>query len=137
VHTSARRVKAAGSVWRGPERVAVSGREQTLADGLASPEWVGGIRHLADMLATYRASREWNPSRLLSEVRSLRRGAAMKRLGYLAETLWPGETKIPEAALEARSAGLVRLDPAIRAAGRISKRWGLRVNASIEHVATG
>ena len=61
----------------------------------------------------------------------------MKRLGYLAETLWPGETEIPEAALEARSAGLVRLDPAIRAAGRISKRWGLRVNASIEHVAAG
>lgn len=137
VRTSVRRVKAAGPVWRGPERVAVSDREHTLADGLASPEWVGGVRHLADMLATYRASREWNPARLLSAVRSLHRGSAMKRLGYLAETLWPGETEIPKAALKARSAGLVRLDPAIRAAGRISKRWGLRVNASIERVAAG
>ena len=54
-----------------------------------------------------------------------------------ARALWPAETEIPRAALEGRSAGLVRLDPAIRAAGRISKRWGLRVNASIQDVAAG
>ena len=103
--------------------------------GPIKPQWVGGVRHLADMLATYRASRDWDPARLLSAVRSLRRGSAMKRLGYLAETLWPGETDIPKAALEVRSAGLVKLDPAIGATGRISKRWGLRVNASIDRSA--
>jgi predicted transcriptional regulator of viral defense system len=135
VRTSVPRVKAADAVWRGAERVGVSSREHTLADGLASPEWVGGVRHLADMLAAYRASRDWSPARLLSAVRSLRRGSAMKRLGYLAETLWPEETDIPRAALEARSAGLVKLDPAIGGTGRISTRWGLRVNASIEHSA--
>jgi predicted transcriptional regulator of viral defense system len=132
LRTGVRRVKAASAIWRGAERVSISNREHTLADGLASPGWVGGVRHLADMLATYRTSREWNPAQLLSAVRLLRRGSAMKRLGYLAETLWPGETEIPKAALEARSAGLVKLDPAISEMGRISKRWGLRVNASIE-----
>jgi predicted transcriptional regulator of viral defense system len=136
VRTSMRRVGAADAIWRGAERVAVSSREHTLADALASPEWVGGVRHLADMLATYRASRDWNPARLLSAVRSLRLGSAMKRLGYLAETLWPGETAIAKAAMEARSAGLVKLDPGIGAKGRISKRWGLRINASIERSAT-
>jgi predicted transcriptional regulator of viral defense system len=135
VRTTLRRVKSADAVWRGAERVGISSREHTLADGMANPEWVGGARHLADMLATYRASRDWNPARLLSAVRSLRRGSAMKRLGYLAETLWPGETDIPKAALEARSAGLVKLDPGIGAKGRISKRWGLRINASIERPA--
>jgi len=135
VRTSVRRVKVAGAIWRGAERVGIASREHTLADGLVSPEWVGGVRHLADMLATYRASRDWDPARLLSAVRSLRRGSAMKRLGYLAETLWPGETDIPKAALEVRSAGLVKLDPAIGATGRISKRWGLRVNASIDRSA--
>jgi len=132
VRTSVRRVKGADTIWRGAEQVGISSREHTLADGLASPEWVGGVRHLADMLATYRASTDWNPARLLTAVRSRLLGSAMKRLGYLAETLWPGETDIPRAALEARSAGLVKLDPAIGATGRISKRWGLRVNASIE-----
>jgi predicted transcriptional regulator of viral defense system len=135
VRTSIRRVKAASAIWRGAERVSISSREHTLADGLASPEWVGGVRHLADMLAAYRASRNWNAERLLSAVRSLRRGSAMKRLGYLAETLWPEEADIPRAALEARSAGLVKLDPAMGGTGRISKRWGLRVNASIERSA--
>jgi predicted transcriptional regulator of viral defense system len=135
VRTSGRRVRAASSIWRGAERIGISNREQTLADGLASPEWVGGVRHLADMLATYRASRDWNPARLLRAVRSLHRGSAMKRLGYLAETLWPEEADVPRAALKARSAGLVKLDPAIGGRGRISKRWGLRVNASIERAA--
>jgi predicted transcriptional regulator of viral defense system len=135
VRTSARRVKAAGAVWRGAERVAASDRERTLADGLSSPEWVGGVRHLAGMLATYRASRDWNPAALLRAVRALRRGSAMKRLGYLAEVLWPADIEIPKAALQARSAGLVKLDPAIRSVGRISNRWGLRVNASIEQPA--
>jgi predicted transcriptional regulator of viral defense system len=59
----------------------------------------------------------------------------MKRLGYLAEVLWPADIEIAKAALQARSAGLVKLDPAIRSVGRISKRWGLRVNASIEQPA--
>jgi predicted transcriptional regulator of viral defense system len=135
VRTNARRVKVSKPVWRGAERVPVSDREQTLADGLASPDWVGGVRHLADMLATYRASPEWNPTRLLDSVGALRIGSALKRLGYLAETLWPDETAIPEAARKSLSAGLVKLDPAVGSAGRISKRWGLRVNVAVSREA--
>jgi predicted transcriptional regulator of viral defense system len=131
VRTNARRVKVAKPVWRGAERVPVSDREQTLADALASPGWVGGARHLADMLATYRASPEWNPTRLLDAVRAVGIGSALKRLGYLAEMLWPHEAAIPAAARKRLSAGLVKLDPAVRAPGRISKRWGLRVNAAV------
>ena len=135
VRTNSRRVKAAKAVWRGTERVSVSDREQTLADGLASPGWVGGVRHLADMLTTYRASPEWNPSRLVESVRAVGMGSALKRLGYLAETLWPDETAMPAAARKKLSAGLVSLDPAVRAPGRINKRWGLRVNVAVNQGA--
>jgi predicted transcriptional regulator of viral defense system len=137
VRTNARRVKAAKPVCRGAERVPVSDREQTLADGLASPDWVGGVRHLADMLATYRGSPEWNPTRLLDSVRAVGMGSARKRFGYLAETLWPDQTAIHKAAIKGLSAGLVKLDPAVASAGRISKRWGLRVNAVVSREAPG
>jgi predicted transcriptional regulator of viral defense system len=130
-------VKAVKAIWRGTERIAVSDREQTLADGLASPDWVGVVRHLADMLTAYRDSPEWNPNRLVESVRAVGVGSALKRLGYLAETLWPGETAMTEAIGLRLSAGLARLDPAVRSPGRISKRWGLRVNAVVGERAQG
>ncbi len=40
-----------------------------------------------------------------------------------------------ETSLARRSAGLAKLDPSIDDAGRITKRWGLRVNAQIRTVA--
>lgn len=137
VRTNARRVGVAKPVWRGAERVPVSDREQTLADGLACPDWVGGVRHLAEMLATYRASPEWNPTRLLDSVRAVSSGSALKRLGYLAEVLWPNETAIPASSRKRLSAGLVKLDPAVRAPGRISKRWGLRINTAVSQEIRG
>src|SRR3990172_11598707 len=42
--TAESRVARADSVWRGREKVLVSGRELTLADALASPAWIGGVR---------------------------------------------------------------------------------------------
>jgi predicted transcriptional regulator of viral defense system len=137
VRTNARRIRVAKPVWRGAERVRVSDREQTIADALASPDWVGGVRHLADMLTTYRASPEWNQGRLLDALRAIGVGSAMKRLGYLAEILWPDQTSIPAAARTSLSAGLVKLDPGVSAPGRISKRWGLRINATVVQEARG
>ena len=90
---------------------------------------------MADMLTTYRASPEWNPTRLVEAVRAVGIGSASKRLGYLAEVLWPDESALAEAARERLSAGLVKLDPAVRTPGRISKRWGLRVNADVSQKA--
>jgi predicted transcriptional regulator of viral defense system len=132
VRVPASRVRGIAAAWRGRERVPVADRERTLADALLHPEWVGGIRHLAEMLTTYRESGESRPSRLVETLGELGRGAAFKRLGYLAETLWPEETDLIEAAYEHRSAGLIALDPSVRTKGRINKRWGLRINASID-----
>jgi predicted transcriptional regulator of viral defense system len=126
-----RRLKGIATVWRGRERVSVSDRERTIADALVDPSWIGGIRHLADILRTYRASEDWEPSALLRELTLVGTGAAFKRLGFLTETLMPKDRKIIEAARARRTTGIVKLDPAIRTRGKLSKRWGLWVNASV------
>ena len=126
------RVENVRPIWRGRERIAVSDRERTIADALASPDWVGGIRHLAQMLRSYRSTKDWNPNRLLERVGEVRSGAAFKRLGYLAEIVLSAESVLVDAALARRSAGVVKLDPAVAGRGRLTKRWGLWVNARLD-----
>src|SRR5207249_5119217 len=125
------RLTAMTLVWRGRERVAVSDRERTLADALAAPGWVGGVRHLADLLRAYRESRHWNPTRLLNRVDELGRGAAFKRLGFLAEMLLPGAEQVVRVCLTKRTAGIIKLDPSVSTRGRLNKRWGLWVNVPL------
>ncbi len=125
------RVKGVATLWRGRDRVAVADRERTIADALLHPDWVGGVRHLAEMMTAYWESDERRPDHLLHTLRILGRGAAFKRLGYLAEVRWPEATDLIAAARENRSAGVIKLDPSVSAMGRINKRWGLRVNVSL------
>jgi predicted transcriptional regulator of viral defense system len=125
------RLDGATKVWRGSERVAVSDRELTIADALASPAWLGGVRHLADVLRSYRESDEWNPTALLRRLAQVKRGVAYKRLGLLVEALALDAPDLIRACLDRRSAGIVALDPSVRRNGRISKRWGLRVNVAL------
>lgn len=131
VRSSIRRVTAAQPLWRGKERVPVSDREQTLADGLANPEWVGGVRHLADMLRTYREGSTWSSTKLLAAVSAVESGAAYKRLGFLTEALRLGTDEVLRVARERKRAGIVRLDPKVRGRGRLNKGWGLWVNVGI------
>jgi predicted transcriptional regulator of viral defense system len=130
VVTSPKRVESVKPIWRGRERVAVSSPERTIADALVTPSWVGGIRHLAEMLTSYRRE-SWNPDGLLSELAALGVGAAFKRLGYLVETLGLKTPKVVALAAKRRTSGNVKLDPSIRARGRLLKRWGLWVNAGV------
>jgi predicted transcriptional regulator of viral defense system len=135
------RVAGVHPIWRGRERVSVSDRERTIADALASPTWVGGIRHLVQILHSYRSGKEWNPKRLLERVGEVESGAAFKRLGYLAEAVLSAEPVLVDAALARRTAGVVKLDPAVEGHGRLTKRWGLWLNvrldaSSIEVVAS-
>ena len=126
------RLENATLVWRGRERIAVSDPAGTIADALASPRWVGGVRHLARMLTTYRTSAAWDPKALLVRLRAIDSGAAFKRLGYLVEALGIDAAVLVDTAAERRSSGVVRLDPDTRERGRLTKRWGLWVNARLE-----
>jgi predicted transcriptional regulator of viral defense system len=122
------RLAGAVEVWRGAERVAVSDRERTIVDCLRNPELCGGVRHLADMMREYADSDERDTAKLVATARSADSGAAWKRLGFLAERLWPEETSLLDEATRHVTAGNVRLDPTVRHKGTLLRRWRLLVN---------
>lgn len=130
VATALERVESVKPAWRGRERVAVSSPERTIADALVTPAWLGGIRSLADILVSYRRD-AWNPDQLVTELSALRVGAGFKRLGYLIESLELKAPKLVTLAKQRRTSGVVKLDPSIRARGRLLKSWGLWVNATV------
>jgi predicted transcriptional regulator of viral defense system len=119
------------SVWRGREQVAVSNREKTIADALKSPGWVGGMRHIVEILTTYGRGSQRDLARILYYLKGMRSGAGIKRFGFLVETLWPEEKIIIESAMLGRTTGFVRLDPDIKAKGKLNKRWNLWVNVTL------
>ena len=128
----AKRVSGTTLEWRGAQRVAVSDRERTLTDALIHPSWVGGVRHLVELFANYRESEAFDSGKLAATATAHATGAAFKRLGYLAERLWPDETALIELSLAKRSAGVISLEPAVKSRGRMSKRWGLWVNVAVD-----
>jgi predicted transcriptional regulator of viral defense system len=128
-------VESVRQVWRGSERVAVSDRERTIADALANPSWVGGVRHLVEILRTYRDSKAWDPNRLIECLDEIGSGAAFKRLGYLVETVLEPDSRLVKEALSRRTSGVVKLDPAIAGRGRINTRWGLSANVPLDRGA--
>jgi len=125
---------AAGIVqqWRGKERVPVSGMERTLIDCLRNPELCGGTRHLAQLMQAYGESPKRDFDRLAEIGRAAGLGATWKRLGYLAERLWPNETKLLAEARTHVTAGNSKLDPAVSARGKLATRWRLLVNVKLE-----
>lgn len=135
VRVKPERLQSLTPVWRGSTRVLVSSRERTLVDAAMDPRWLGGFRHLADVFAAYSTDPKADPATLLEELRRSGSGAAAKRLGYLAEHVWPAAHALVEGARAYRSTGVVKLDPAVARRGRMNSRWGLWVNVSIEVIA--
>jgi predicted transcriptional regulator of viral defense system len=128
------RFQSLDSVWRGSTRVLVSNRERTIVDGAIEPRWLGGFRHLADVFVAYTREPKADPAVLLRELRRFGNGAAAKRIGYLAERLWPSATELIERAHALCRAGVVKLDPAIARRGLKSSRWGLWLNVALDGI---
>jgi predicted transcriptional regulator of viral defense system len=135
-----RRAVGDAFVWRGATRVGCSSAERTLVDGANSPAWVGGVRHLAEMLVRYAEGPKPNLEGFTRTLADWGRGAGAKRLGFLAEHLARGERNadaravllaVRYEALKYRSTGVVKLEPAIRSRGRMNTAWGLWLNADV------
>jgi predicted transcriptional regulator of viral defense system len=118
-------------VWRGRERVDVSDPSRTIVDVLDDPSIGGGIRMVADVLEEYLSGEHRDDKLLVGYADQLGNRTVFKRLGYLLEALETDAPLLIEASLSRRSSGLAKLDPSIRSGGRITKRWGLRINAQI------
>ena len=125
------RVTATPAIWRGTQRVRLSSIERTVADGLATPSWVGGFRHLVDILNSALNTGSLDVRRLSNELVANKSGAAFKRLGYLAETLWPQRSDILTMMGPHLTSGVVRLDPNLPKRGRLSTRWLLWINTTV------
>ena len=129
------RSRIAGSlvaVWRGAEQVLVSSVERTIVDCLRRPELCGGMRHLLQFMQEYRHGQGHQLPKLLAAGKEAASGAAWKRLGYLAEVLWPDESVFLEEARRHITTGNVRLEPAVRHHGKLVRRWRLWVNVPLE-----
>jgi predicted transcriptional regulator of viral defense system len=128
------------SVWRGAARVSCSSRELTLVDGATAPAWVGGVRHLAEMVRRYAEGTEQDLPRLARCLDQVGSGAGAKRLGFIAATLLEGRHNenavgilefIRQLGRQLRTSGVVKLDPAVSRRGRMNTGWGLWVNVRL------
>jgi predicted transcriptional regulator of viral defense system len=118
-------------VWRGQVRVPVSDPSRTMVDILDDPSLGGGIDHVADVLHQYLRSDQRSDEALVQYGDRLGNRSVFKRLGFLLERENGEVADLVAACVERKSTGLTKLDPSIESSGRILRRWGLRVNASL------
>ncbi len=113
----------------------ISDPSRTLVDILDDPRLGGGIRAVADVLREYMASGHRDDDLLIAYGDRLGNQAAFKRLGYLLEELQLDASALITACRSRRSAGLIALDPSVKARGRILRRWGLRITVPVAVLA--
>jgi len=117
------------TVWRGATRVQVSDPARTLVDMLADPALGGGIRHVAEMLATLMRDQSKEAAKLAAYADKFGSGAVHKRLGFLLQRDHPEQTALIESSRAHLSAGYAKLDPALPS-DRLVTAWRVWVPAS-------
>jgi predicted transcriptional regulator of viral defense system len=131
-HRNERQHFGLATVWRNQTRIKISDPTRTLIDMLDDPSIGGGIRNIAEMLDAYFQSEHRDDAKIIEYADRLGNRTTLKRLGFLLETL---EINAPNLVIECHkrvSAGLAKLDPTVTTFGRIVKRWGLRVNVTVQ-----
>ena len=124
-HIDQRLLFGTKTVWRGPNKIAVSDLHRTIIDMLDDPALGGGIQHIADCLTVYLAHGERDDETLLAYGDRLGNGAVFKRLGFLAERFSPDDALVP-ACRHRLTKGHAALDPALTCP-RLVTRWKLKV----------
>lgn len=114
--------------WINEDAFMITDREKTLIDGLAVPEYVGGIGMIQHALPA--AWSEIDEKRLHDYAVRIGISAVVKRLGFLLETLAIGDPEQLRRAVKLAK-GYPRLDPTLPAQGTHNRRWGLLVNARV------
>jgi predicted transcriptional regulator of viral defense system len=114
--------------WINESPFMITDLEKTLIDGLAMPEYVGGVGIVAAAL-----SASWSridEKRLHEYAVRIGISAVVKRLGFLLEALAIGNPEGLRRSTEL-STGYPCLDPTLPAQGMHNRRWGLLVNAKV------
>jgi predicted transcriptional regulator of viral defense system len=122
------RVFGIGEEWVNGLAIRVTDRERTLVDILDRPDLSGGIAEVSEALRT-----GWNEIDLALLTQYMERfgsGTVPKRLGYLAEE--HGLEGVGDWIARWRSmmgSGITLLERGGSPTGRITRRWGLKINA--------
>jgi predicted transcriptional regulator of viral defense system len=117
------------SEWHDTNRVLFADPARTVVDVLDEPRLAGGIRHAADIAATFLDDHD--PALLIEYGDTLGNRTVFKRLGYILEALHLDASELVSACLERVSQGISPLDPDGQDTGHRIMRWGLRVNVTI------
>ncbi len=117
------------TVWRGHTRVQVSDPARTLIDMLADPALGGGIRSVAEMLASLFHDQPKETAKLAGYAARIGSGAVYKRLGFLLQRDHPGQVALIESCRAHLTAGYAKLDPGLPA-DRLVTAWRVWVPAS-------
>lgn len=131
-HTRAEHMFGLRKAWRRNFSVPVSDPSRTIVDILDDPSTGGGIRHITDVLRAYFESEHRDDDALVAYSAKLGNATVFKRLGFLIEALEIAAPALIEASLANRSKGITLLDPTVNQRGRISRRWNLNVNLSLD-----
>lgn len=118
------------SEWHGESRLRFADPARTVVDVLDDPRLAGGIRHAAEIVASFLD--EYSPELLVEYGDRFGNRAVFKRLGYLVEELDLHLPGLLTASQQRISAGISALDPGGPDGGRRITRWGLRVNVAID-----
>jgi predicted transcriptional regulator of viral defense system len=119
------------NVWRAQVAVQVSDPTRTVIDLLDSPALGGGVRSVGDTLGNYFHGTHRDDRLLADYAKKLGNRTVFKRLGYFVEALKVEAPDLVATCLERLSSGVSLLDPAGPKAGRILKRWNLRINVEV------
>ncbi len=114
------------AIWRVRVKVEVSDPTKTVLDMCADPKLGGGIRPTMDVLRAYFDSRHKDMDLLVAYSERLSNGAAIKRLGFLVERLFPQEHQLIAFCRNRLTKGYVQLDPS-QPATRLVTAWRLWV----------
>lgn len=114
--------------WVNERPFVITDPEKTIIDGLALPQYVGGVGTVARALSS--SWSKLDEKKLHNYAVSFDTSAVVKRLGFLQEALElgnPGELR-RSADL---SAGYPRLDPTLPGEGTHNRNWGILVNTRV------
>ena len=115
------------------EKIKLSNIEKTIIDALIRPELCGGISEVAKGI--WMAKKEIDFARLVNYCKKAKVKAAIKRLGFILQTLNLGADITSELEkLIKNSAAYALLDPALKKQGKYLKRWRLRINFNPEEL---
>ena len=116
------------------DQVQVSDLERTILDGLDRPDICGGLTDVVRGIWAKQKEIDW--TKLEKDAKKFKTKAAVKRLGFIIETLKLGNDKFIEQTLTLikPSKGYVLFDPNGAKEGSYQNRWGIRLNADIEEM---